>query len=138
MIKALDILKTEEAKENFLKALIRVAKCDHIVKDSEKQYFYSAAQSLGMTEAGVASLADYWGDTEIKVYFSTKQEGIFALMQIVQLCWIDDEYVETEKEEVRKIATEIGVSFDAVQKIEDWVLRGMEWTLEGDKLLDLE
>jgi len=138
MIKVDEILRTEEAKENYLKALIRVSKSDHVIKESEKQYFYAAAQSLGMKEEGIRSLDECWGDVDIKITFSTKREGVFTIMQIIQLCWVDGEYIDVEKDEVRKIAMELSISSDSVEKIEGWVLRGMEWTLEGDKLLDLQ
>ncbi len=137
MIKVEEILISEDSKLNFLKALIRTAKSDHIIRESEKEYFLSAARVLGISNDGVESLADYWNSDSIPVSFSNSRESILTIMQIIQLCWIDGEYVDAEKEEVRKLASELGITQGAVEKIEEWVYRGMEWTKEGDLLLDL-
>lgn len=76
------VLNTEEAKLNFLKGLIRVAKSDGINDKSEKEFYYLASEALGIGEKYNEELNQAWEDDEkIEVKFNTKEEKIYFLFK---------------------------------------------------------
>lgn len=80
------------------------------------------------------------GEEEQKLINEMKdsREKMFFLIQAVQLCWIDNKYVDSEQKEMRTIANELGISMGALEKVEKWVSEGIEWNTKGNKLLELE
>ena len=63
---------------------------------------------------------------------------MFFIVQAVQLCWIDDDYVEVERIEMRTISNELNISLKSLEKVEAWVEEGMKWNKKGDELLKLK
>jgi len=134
-----EILKTEAAKRSFLVGLVFLSKADGVVDESEKSFFLNAAASLELSEESVNEIDSCWAkDVMPKLVFNSKREKLFFLVQAVQLCNVDNVYCEEEKQLVNKLALDLGVTNDSVEKIEAWVKVGMEWQAEGDKLLELE
>ncbi len=134
-----DVLKTPKARLNFLKGLIRIAKVDQKIDDQELVFYQSAAKTFELEESELESLKICWeGNEKIDIEFETNREKMFFFVQAVQLCWIDNNYADTEREEIRKIAEEFRISKESVKAVEDWVYEGMVWNRKGDKLLDLE
>jgi len=133
-----EILKSKEAKLNFLKGLIRIAKCDGIVDEREFAFYKQTATVMGLDEESVDFL-DYCreGTEKIEVSFEDGREKMFFLIQLVQLCWVNDEYSEVEKAEVRKLAKELEISLEALDQVEKWAYEGIIWNKRGEKLLDL-
>lgn len=131
-----EILTTNNAKSNFLKGLIRVAKSDGVVDEAEFAFFRQAAQSLGLDN--IEELERCWRmDEKIIVAFETNKEKMFFLIQAVQLCWIDDTYTEVEQKEIRSIGKELGISLTALESVEKWAYEGIVWNKKGDDLLEL-
>ena len=62
---------------------------------------------------------------------------MFFFIQAIQLSWIDNDYCEAERNEIRKLADELEISAESVEKVEKWVEEGMEWNKKGDELLKL-
>jgi hypothetical protein len=77
-------------------------------------------------------------DNLIDISFDSKKQSLFFLKEGIQLGYIDGNYDTEEKQVIYKIADKLGISKDSVEKIEKWVLEGMEWVQRGEKLLDLE
>ena len=63
---------------------------------------------------------------------------MFFFIQAIQLCWIDDSYTNSEKEEIQYLQEELGVNSDSVARIEEWVNEGIIWNSNGDLLLELQ
>lgn len=134
-----EILKTEGSKRNFLIGLLFLSKADGVVEDSEKSFFLGTAASLKLSEQSVNEINSYWTRDEMpELVFESKKEKLFFLIQAIQLCNVDSIYSEQEKQFIHKIASDLGVTNNSVEKIEDWVKAGSEWQAEGDKLLELE
>ncbi len=133
------ILTTEVGKVNFLKGLIRLAKCDGELPEEELMFYQKAADAMGLGEEA-KKMIDSMKDSreKIDVNFKTNKEKMFFLIQAVQLCWIDNKYVDSERQEMRMITNELGVSLGALDKVEKWVSEGIEWNKRGDKLLELK
>lgn len=133
------ILTTNKGKINFLKGLIRLAKCDGDLPEEELVFYQSAANSMGLGEEEQELINDMKNSREkIDIDFETNKEKMFFLIQAVQLCWIDNKYVDSERREMRLIVNELGISMDALEKVEKWVSEGIEWNKRGDELLELK
>ena len=133
-----NVLKTRDAKFNFLKGIIRIAKCDGIKDENEFIFYHHTAAAMGLLEDDIALLNHVWESNEtIDVKFEECKEKMFFFVQGIQLCWVDGKYEETEKIEIRKLANELNISLDAIEKVEAWVREGMEWNIRGDLLLEL-
>lgn len=133
------ILKTESSKVNFLKGLIRVAKCDTKREESEVCFFNQAALAMGLGDEILQEINSAWfEDIPIKIFFETSEEKMFFFIQAIQLCNIDGSYDAVEKAEIRIIANELQISVDAILKVEEWVEEGLAWNKRGDTLLELK
>ena len=116
------ILTTNKGKVNFLKGLIRLAKCDGDLREEELAFYQSAADSMGLGEEEQELIKGMKDSREkIDIDFETNKEKMFFLIQAVQLCCIDNKYVDSEQHEMRMITDELGVSLGALEKVEQWV-----------------
>ncbi len=132
------ILKTEDARINFLKGLIRLSKCDGKSSEEELQFYFYAAKALELNEQQIHELELAWkSDDKLEISFETSEEKMFFFIQAIQLCWIDDSYADVERTEIRELANTLGISLDAIQQVENWVHEGILWNKAGDKLLKL-
>ena len=103
------ILTTNKGKINFLKGLIRLAKCDGDLPEEELAFYQSAANSMGLGEEEQELINDMKNSREkIDIDFETNKEKMFFLIQAVQLCWIDNKYVDSERREMRLIVNQHG------------------------------
>lgn len=133
-----DVLVTEDAKVNFLKGLIRVAKCDNSLESNELSYYMQVASTMNLSDSSKEQINKSWvGNEKIKVSFEQRREKLFYFIQAIQLCWIDDVYQDDERKEIRDIAKELGIEEEVILKIEKWVDEGIAWNKRGDTLLDL-
>ena len=131
-----DILKTTEARDNFMKGLIRLAKAVGNISQEESQYFIGAANSMGLSEQQIEEIKGYINSQkELPISFQSMAEKVLFFREAIQLCAIDIMYTREEKEEIRKIAEELNVSIDLIKEIEKWVEQGMAWKRQGDELV---
>lgn len=132
------ILTTREAKINFLKGLIRIAKNDGITDERELVFYRQAALAIGLDEKDQEELDQAWEqEGKIEVSFEASKEKMFFFIQAVQLCWVDGEYVKAERDEIREIAKELCVNEEVIEEIEAWAYEGIVWNKKGEKLLEL-
>ena len=137
-----ELYQTQEDKIMFMHGLIRLAKADGIIDETELDYFKQASYNMGIEPDAVEQLYVELTTDNVELdykemSFDSKKKSLFFLREAIQLCYIDSEYSEEEQLEIRNIANELDISFDAIDKIEAWVLRGFEWQKEGELLLDL-
>lgn len=137
-----ELYQTQEDKIMFMHGLIRLAKADGIVDETEIEFFKQASYNMGIEPDAVEQLYVELTTDNVELdykemSFDSKKKSLFFLREAIQLCYIDSEYSEEEQLEIRNIANELDISFDAIDKIEAWVLRGFEWQKEGELLLDL-
>ena len=128
------ILHTKDSKINFLKGLIRIAKCDSVIDDNEQRFYNQAAYTMGLGQEDVQLLEECRNmEGKIDIFFESSKEKMFFLTQAVQLCWIDGEYTDSEKVEIHCLAEEMGISQSALEAVEDWAYE--VWNKKGDELL---
>lgn len=130
------ILQTKDSRINFLKGLIRVAKSDSVIDEKEQSFYAQSAYAMGLGQEEILMLEKY-KDTKdkIEVLFDSNKEKMFFLIQVIQLCWVDGEYTDAEKAEIRCLAEEMGISRTALKVVEDWAYEGIKWNKRGDELL---
>ena len=138
-----ELYQTQEDKIMFMHGLIRLAKADGIIDETELAYFKQASYNMGIEPDAVEQLYVELTTDNVELdykemSFDSKKKSLFFLREAIQLCYIDSEYSEEEQLEIRNIANELAIGFDTIEKIEAWVLRGFEWQKEGELLLDLE
>ena len=105
-----------------MKGLIRVAKADEVIEESEFTFFNELATSMQLDSDNISQLYALWSSNEpIYVSFDKPEEKILFFTQAIQLCWIDDSYNGKEKNQIIELAKELGVSSTAILEIEKWV-----------------
>lgn len=134
-----EIYPNEKERVMFLKGLIRLSKADGQVSEEEREFFSDAAKGMGVSESSVQSLERLFiNNQKISLEFRNKKQALFFFRDAIQLCYIDNDYSQAERDEVSQIAKELSISLENIRKIEDWVQKGMEWQAEGSTLLELE
>ena len=129
-------LGAKEDKVNYLKGLIRMAKVDGKVLESEKEYYSSVINGMNLSDSEVDSLNDLWESTnEIDLSFTSKKEALFFIQSAIQISMVDEDYDVTDKKEIRKIADELNVESTAVSAIEAWVEEGLAWRKKGEDII---
>lgn len=141
MVRSMDIkeiLQTRESRINFLKGLIRLANADGAIDENEFAFYRQAAATLELDEEEILVLEKAKSqEHEIVLEFKTDREKMFFLIQAVQLCWVDNNYSETEQKELRNICQEIAISEESLKAVEVWAKEGVEWNKRGETLLEL-
>lgn len=133
-----EILQTKGARVNFLKGLIRLANADGVVDENEFAFYRQAAIALELGEEEILALEKAKSEgREITLEFKTDREKMFFLIQAVQLCWVDNNYSEAERKELRNICWEIAISEESLKAVEVWAQEGVEWNKRGGMLLEL-
>jgi DnaJ-domain-containing protein 1 len=130
----------------FLKGIIRLAKADGIIADEERIFFRNVALGLKIPQSDIekleVSMDQNLNSPQLRskfiIKFDNKKKCLFFLEEAIQLCFTDGVYQNEEKEEILKIATEMGVSLKSVKAIENWVKDGIQWQKQGVELLELE
>lgn len=130
------IFETKEDKENYLKGLIRMAKCNGVVESEEMEYFSLVAEGLELDEETIENINTLWtSDEVISIEFSTRYNAIFFIQEALQLCLVDGTFDEKERNEILLIGEELGVSKSDLDKIYSWILEGMEWKKRGEDMI---
>jgi hypothetical protein len=139
MTNAKQILDSENAKVNFMKGIINLAKVEGI-DESDIILFDKAMLGLGLSEEVIEVLDQLIQDEDniVEIEFESKRQALFFLKEGIQLCYVDGHYGLEEKRLIEEKAAKLGVSAESVKKIEAWVLEGIEWSNKGDLLLELE
>lgn len=133
-----DVLRTDQAKVNYLKGLARVALADGSTDLSEAGYFNEIAANIGLAPAAVENVEALWDSySYVAIHFDTQREKIYFLMQAFFLAWADSDLSDSEIQEIQNMAIELGIDDILFKKIEDWVSEGVKWMNEGSELLEV-
>lgn len=130
------IFTTDFARINFIKGLIRISRADGVVSSDEQNFFENAARGLGLSENDIAVLdATMTQPEKIVLAFSSRQEVLCFLREALQLCMVDDDYSESEREEIMRVSEEFNIEQERVHALEQWVQDGITWKKQGDMLV---
>ena len=96
----------------------------------------NAAVGMKLDEDSIAKINECWNSSKkISVEFSTKITAMFFIQEAIQLCEVDGSYDEAEKNEIRNLAEELGISEEKIVAIEKWVQTGIVWRQQGEALI---
>lgn len=134
------IYVTEDNKLNFLKGLINLAKVDGVIEENEIAIVRNVAISMGLDAEKIENIEKEARskENEIKLSFDTKQQSLLLIREGIQLCYVDGKYDEKEKEMIKEISSQLDISWDSINRIEEWVKEGIAWSNRGLDLLNLE
>ncbi len=141
-----EILYDEKSKINFMKGLINLAKAAETregligVNTEEMNFLRNTMAALGLSLEVQRKLENLVKskDNTIEISFENKKQALFFLREGIQICYIEGQYNQAEKDMVDEMAQILGVNQEAVTKIEDWVKEGIEWSKRGLSICEME
>ena len=130
------VFETPEDKVNYLKGLIRVAKCNGVVEPEEMEYFSFISKGFELDPGTEAYLQSLWSSEEkISICFSSRYHAAFFMQEAYQLCIVDGIFDDQEKQEIRCIGEELGILKEDQERIYSWIMEGMDWKKRGEELV---
>ena len=73
---------------------------------------------------------------ELVPQFQSPASRVVVLQEVFRLAQLDGIFTIGEESAILDIASLMGFPMEFVQRVEQWVIDGIEWTLTGEKLLD--
>ncbi|MGC7871823.1 hypothetical protein ACPUYX_09885 [Desulfosporosinus sp. SYSU MS00001] len=146
MVDIHQILDSDDSKVNFIKGLIYLSKAEELEKGikginmEELGYLNNAMVALNIDELKRKQLESliYLNSIELDISFKSKRQAVFFLREGIQICCIDGQYSQAEKDLVYRMASVLGINKSMVANLEEWVSEGIEWSNRGEKFLELE
>ena len=130
------VFESQEDKVNYLKGLIRVAKCNGVVEQEEREYFSLIVKRFELTPETEEYLQYLWSSEEkIDISFSSRYYAAFFMQEAYQLCIVDGTFDEKEKQEIQQLGDELNISKEDQERIYSWIMEGMEWKNRGEELI---
>jgi uncharacterized tellurite resistance protein B-like protein len=121
-----------QQRKALVSLLSRVARADGKVSDSEQSMVVAFSEALGV-QSGEDGLES--GPGELVLVFSSQRAARIALLELVTLAYVDDDYSLVERELVESIAGAMNVSIETVRRIEAIVELGRLWKKHCDGML---
>ena len=117
----------------MMELLAYLAKTDGKITDVNQEVLREYAELLGVDPA------DLDGDLtpeELVPQFQSPASRVVVLQEVFRLANLDGIFTIGEESAILDIASLMGFPMEFVQRVEKWVLDGLEWTLQGEKLID--
>jgi uncharacterized tellurite resistance protein B-like protein len=73
---------------------------------------------------------------ELVPQFQNPASRVVVLQEVFRLAQLDGVFTIGEESVILDIASLMGFPMEFVQRVERWVIDGIEWTLNGEKLID--
>jgi hypothetical protein len=146
MINILEILNSQTSRINFIKGLIYLSRAQEIseakkgIDPEERVFLRNAMISLGINEEEMGKLENLIDLDEINIdlVFDNKRQALFFLREGIQVCYVDGQYTQPEKDMIYNMGNLLGIDKGHIISIEEWVLEGIEWAERGNKFLEVE
>lgn len=129
-----EMITSKEEKAMLIYGLTRVMHADGSLSDSEFAFLEQISLALDCEKVD----AEENKVAGKKMHFDDSRTCMFFLTQAVQLCYVDGKYDVAEKNELKLMCEEMGISESALLKVENWVEEGIAWNNRGMNLLDLK
>ncbi len=129
-----------ESRVSFLKGLALLSVADGKVDETEKEYFFNAGIGLEIPEDQLKNIISIFAhdageiDT-VSVIFENKKQSLLFLREAIQLCYLNGDYCLAERKLVNSFAAQFNINKSGVEKLEKWVIGGIDWSKTGDTLL---
>jgi tellurite resistance protein len=129
----------ERQKELLLSILCEVAQADGVIHDAEKDVLVRYGLSLGLdTEAVLNNLqtrAEIPTQELLDLPASVKR---IVWMEACTLAMIDGDFAVSEQETLQRLGERLELDTASQGALERHVQRGMDWTLEAMRLVNVE
>lgn len=123
-------------KTAYMNGMVRLTKADGAVVDEERVFILNAAQELGLATEQIADLdSRFTSPDKERVMFTNRGSAAFFIQEAIQLCMVDGQYDDNEKQEIRDIAEENGLNESDVTVFEEWIQEGLAWRSRGEALV---
>lgn len=123
-------------KTAYMNGMVRLTKADGAVVDEERVFILNAAQGLGLATEQIADLdSRFTSPDKERVMFTNRGSAAFFIQEAIQLCMVDGQYDDNEKQEIRNIAEENGLNESDVTVFEEWIQEGLVWRSRGEALV---
>ena len=131
-------LKTTEAKEKaaFVAVLGHAARINGVT-DSEVEFINNVAADFELSEEELqssAKLRDEIQTIALLKYIVNPQTKLRLIRELFFLGYADGNLSNEEVLFVSEVGNALNVPVDTIEKISDWVIRGIEWEEEGEEL----
>ena len=131
-------LKTVEAKEKatFVAILGYAARLNGLT-DNEVDFINKIASDFNLTEEENKSAIKERNEIEIisiLKYIVNPQTKLKLIRELFFLGYADGNLSNEEVLFVSKVANALNIPVETIEKISDWVIRGLEWEEEGQEL----
>ncbi len=117
----------------LMELLVYLSKADHTVMEAKREMLREYSELL---EVELNTLDKTLGPEELVPQFQNPASRVVVLQELFRLARLDGDFTIIEQSVLLDIASMMGFPMDLVQKIENWVVDGMEWTLQGEDLLE--
>lgn len=133
-----EVFNTEESRLNFILGCIRVSKCNKKFHEKERNFIIRSSLALEVNEKSGEKIDKAMANDfeRMDLEFSTRQQKILFIKEMIDLCYYDGSYDSVEKEEISIIAKGFDLLESTVNEIEQWILEGIEWNKKGEKILN--
>lgn len=128
----LDRLSPNEQRA-LLELLVHLAKADGRLKDMEREVLEMYADLVQVDRAEIEG--DYSLE-QLVPQFKTPASRVIALQELFRLSHLDGWFAESEQSEILEVSAMMHVPMELLQKIERWVLDGIEWAERGEEILE--
>lgn len=114
---------SEEERKIIQKTILIAAKGDGVLAPEEKQWVFGRLAVTGAPDEIIQELNSYEANEDIVEVISqseiTNKSRRFVLYNAIKAAAADGVYHDEEKKEIRRAATAMGISEEAVQEIEN-------------------
>lgn len=124
---------TPEEQRALLGMLILLAESDGHVAEVEREVLSMYADLVDIDPDSLDQDAEL---EDLVAAFASPASRVIALQELFRLSHQDGWFADAEQSVVLEVGAMMGVPMDLLQKIERWVLDGLDWVARGDALLD--
>ena len=134
----MDSLKDVISKEKtaFVAVLGYLAKLDGFTED-ESDFINDIASIYGLSQKELEEASKNRDEEEtlkILSYITTPSTQLELIRELFFLGYADGNLSNNEVIFVSKVGEALGISVDTIERISDWVIRGIEWEEEGAEI----
>lgn len=123
----------ENEQRALLELLVYMAKADGRIMDVEREVLHQYAD---LVHVDFGELQGDYDAEELISQFESPASRIIALAEIIRLSHLDGRFSDLEKVTIIDLAAKMGVPMDYVNRIDAWVVEGLQWVMSGERLLD--
>lgn len=124
---------TPNEQTALMELLITLAKSDGAMEDLENEIL---DQYADIVDVDFDTLSGELPLEEILPQFESPTSKVIAVQELLRLSHLDGVFADEEKNLIQDISQRLGVPDTLLQKLDEWVVDGLNWSWRGEELLD--